>query len=195
MMMMTGTVIIYDRTTEERVEVGARHKRRIVCGDWNHQDKLVFGSEDRQITICTSQGEVLDMVKLQSRPTDLSVWCKEDDEEAESMVGVNLEGRSLLLCNMDSKDVSALELAFQPYYGAIISFKSFGDGYLMVGFSLGYVVIVSTHENESGREQCCAKFHVEELRNVAYCHDTNMLASCGDSQVKLIDMTDWQVSP
>ena len=181
---------------DERLEVGARHKKRIICGDWNDDDKLIFGSEDRQITICTSRGEVLDQVKLQCRPVDLSVWTtKEDDEEHNSsMMGVNMEGQTLLVYHMQQKDANALELAFQPRYGAIISFKWFGDGYIIVGFSSGYVVVISTHEHEIGREQLCAKFYMEELRNVAYCPDTNMLASCGDSLVKLIDMTDWQVS-
>lgn len=195
---ISGTVIIYDRIKDERLEVGARHKKKIICGDWRTDDKLVFGSEDRQITVCTARGEVVDQVKLHCRPVDVSVWSKEgvDDEELDeehgSVVAVNMEGRTLLLYNLQHKD-DALELAFQSRYGAIISFKWFGDGYIMVGFSSGYVVVMSTQEHEIGREQFCAKFHMEELRNIAYCPFTNMLASCGDGSVKLIDMNDWQV--
>jgi hypothetical protein len=34
----------------------------------------------------------------------------------------------------------------------------FHDGYIMVAFSLGYLVVISTHMQEIGREQFCAKY-------------------------------------
>jgi WD repeat-containing protein 19 len=44
-----GTLILYDRVTDEKVVAQGRHKRRIVCGDWNHENKIAFASEDRQV--------------------------------------------------------------------------------------------------------------------------------------------------
>lgn len=37
------------------------------------------------------------------------------------------------------------ELAFEDKYGKIIDYQVFGDGYLVVGFSEGYYVMLSTH--------------------------------------------------
>jgi WD repeat-containing protein 19 len=58
----SGTVILYNRVTGERCLAAARHKKRITCGDWSDEDQLAFGSEDRQISICSNDGEVIDMV-------------------------------------------------------------------------------------------------------------------------------------
>ena len=58
----SGTVILYDRVTGEKVVAQGKHKRRITCGDWNESNKLAFGSEDRLITICTADGEIVDQV-------------------------------------------------------------------------------------------------------------------------------------
>jgi hypothetical protein len=37
-----------------------------------------------------------------------------------------------------------LELAFQSRYGTIVNFHWFRDGFIMVAFSLGFVVVIST---------------------------------------------------
>ena len=38
-----------------------------------------------------------------------------------------------------------MELAFQDSYGAITKHQWFGDGYILVGFRSGQVVVVSSH--------------------------------------------------
>jgi hypothetical protein len=84
----------------------------------------------------------------------------------------------------------------------------------MAGFKSGYVVVISTREaihaaivhlhtdtyaraadmHEIGREQFCAKFHNDELRDIAHCPAVQRVATCGDNCIKLIDMTDnWKV--
>jgi WD repeat-containing protein 19 len=63
----------------------------------------------------------------------------------------------------------------------------------MAGFSLGYVVVISTKPHEIGREQFCARFHNNELGDLVYSPETGFLASCGDGAVKLIEMDDWRV--
>lgn len=44
-----------------------------------------------------------------------------------------------------------LELAFRQAYGDIIAYHWFGDGYIMVGFSCGYFVVISTQSSEFGK--------------------------------------------
>lgn len=41
-----------------------------------------------------------------------------------------------------------LELVFEAKYGKIIDYSLFGDGYIVVGFSEGYVAHISTHIKE-----------------------------------------------
>lgn len=40
------------------------------------------------------------------------------------------------------------ELMFENKYGKIVDYTIFGDGYLVIGFSEGYVAHISTHRKE-----------------------------------------------
>jgi WD repeat-containing protein 19 len=184
-----GSVAIYDKEKGEQVLAVSKHKKRIVCGDWNLDNKFAYGSEDRQITIVTADGETVDQVKVKCRPSNIKFGGKQYDKEA--IVSVNMEGRAILLYDLNNRD-NALELAFQQRYGSILNQQWFGDGYIMAGFSSGYVVVISTHLHEIGREQFCAKFHDDQLRDLTHCPATQRVATCGDNCIKLIDMADWK---
>jgi WD repeat-containing protein 19 len=54
-------------------------------------------------------------------------------------------GKTILLYDLNERE-NALELAFQPRYGDIVSYRWFGNGFIIAGFSLGYVVIISTRK-------------------------------------------------
>jgi len=56
---------------------------------------------------------------------------------------VSMDRKTILLYNLDDPE-NALELAFQPKYGQIVSFKWFAGGYVMIAFSLGFLVVIST---------------------------------------------------
>lgn len=45
----------------------------------------------------------------------------------------------------DAPDKAPLELSFQEHYGAMQRHFWFGDGFMMVGFKSGQVVVVSSH--------------------------------------------------
>lgn len=68
-----GQVYIYDHATGEKVQAVSKHKRRILCGDWNLENKFAFGSEDRQITICLPDGRTFDQVKIKASPQSITV--------------------------------------------------------------------------------------------------------------------------
>ena len=67
-----GAVIIYNQHTDTRTRAEARHKKRIVCGDWNVNECLAFASEDRQITIADPLGRTLDQVKVKCKAHGIS---------------------------------------------------------------------------------------------------------------------------
>ena len=58
--------------------------------------------------------------------------------------------KTLFFYNLDDID-NPIELAFQQRYGNIIAYRWYGDGYIMIGFSHGFFVVVSTHMKEIGQ--------------------------------------------
>lgn len=72
------------------------------------------------------------------------------------------------------------ELGFQPKYGSLIQHKWFGDGYVLMGFSNGHVVAISTHAREMGTELWQVKNHRDNLTGIAVCKALEQVASCGD---------------
>lgn len=74
-----------------------------------------------------------------------------------------------------------IELAFQPHYGAMVTYKWFGDGYILIGFSAGYFISISTHLKEVGQELFQIRNHKNYLSDIAVCEVTDKIASCGDN--------------
>lgn len=74
-----------------------------------------------------------------------------------------------------------VELAFQPHYGAMITYRWFGDGYILIGFSAGYFISISTHIKEVGQELFQIRNHKNFLADIAICEATGIAASCGDN--------------
>jgi WD repeat-containing protein 19 len=182
-----GTMLICETNTKKIKEAALRHKRRIICGDWNIHQALAFASEDKCVFICNADGETIDQVKVKCRP--LSCSFGGTDAAPGSVVSLNMEGKTILLYSLVEKD--ALELAFQKRYGTIVRFEWFGEC-IIAGFSSGTIVVISTRLEEVGREQYCGKFHDDELRDIAHCPATNLVASCSDRCVKIIDMLTWK---
>ena len=53
---------------------------------------------------------------------------------------------NIYLCNLHDI-ANPIELAFMPKYGNIVKYKWFGDGYIMLGFSSGYLNAVTYYNN------------------------------------------------
>lgn len=112
-------------------------------------------------------------------------------EDKDAILSVNMGGKTILLYDLNERE-NALELAFQSRYGSIVAYQWFGNGYIIAGFSSGYVVIISTHLNEIGQEQYCAKFHEYSLREIVYNEVNGTVATCGDNCIKVVRMSDWK---
>eukprot|EP00823_Brevimastigomonas_motovehiculus_P006125 TRINITY_DN4893_c0_g1_i1.p1 TRINITY_DN4893_c0_g1~~TRINITY_DN4893_c0_g1_i1.p1 ORF type:complete len:415 (+),score=66.41 TRINITY_DN4893_c0_g1_i1:119-1363(+) len=183
-----GDVLIYDRTKSCWYPL-AKHKKRITCGDWNNDNKFAFASDDRQIMIASSDGKVYGQVKVKSKPTNVKFGGR--DPNRQDIVSVSMDRKTILLYSLEDPE-NALELAFQQRYGYIVAFEWFRDGFIIVGFSLGYVVVISTDPSEIGREQFCQRFHKDSLHNLAYSPRRHRLVTCSPFWLKVIDMNDWK---
>ena len=63
----------------------------------------------------------------------------------------------------------------------VFSVVRFGDGYILLGFSSGYFVAISSHMKEIGTELFQIKNHKTALTDIAVNLALSKAASCGDN--------------
>lgn len=88
--------------------------------------------------------------------------------------------KTLYLYNITDPD-NPIELAFQQHYGAIVNYKWYGDGYILIGFAAGYFISISTHIKEVGQELFQIRNHKNSLSDIAISPTIGKAASCGDN--------------
>ena len=77
-------------------------------------------------------------------------WARaksDDKDNFQKSITSILAQKSILMFEPDSNK-TPLELLFEPKYGKIINYQLFGDGYIVVAFTEGYIAHISTHLKE-----------------------------------------------
>ncbi|XP_047023607.1 WD repeat-containing protein 19 [Helicoverpa zea] len=180
-----GNLALYNHHTTKRIPIIGKHTKKITCAAWNKDSILVLASEDKSLSINNSDGDTLRMISLRDIPNDLQFSEMKTDERVagENTISLVVGKRTLYLYNLLNPE-NPIELAFQQRYGSIVSYKWYGDGYILIGFSAGFIIAISTHIKEVGEELFQVKNHKDNLTDVAVCN--GLAASCGDGQLKLI---------
>jgi len=62
----------------------------------------------------------------------------------------------------------------------------------MIGFSAGYLVVISTHMKEIGQELFQTRNHKDSLKDIDLSLSFKKAASCGDNCIKIHDLTDMK---
>jgi len=180
--------------TRKKVAVAGKHAGSISCGAWSSDNRLALGSDDKSLTLTDQRGDTLAQHELKDRPrevrfspdgggrgrgaADPGLSCGVSALRRETtpfslhdwkgMLSVNLNGFSLLLYDMNDRE-NPLELAFQSRYGSIVTHRWIGDGYLLLGFMNGFLVVVSTRQSEIGEEIASAQLHAQSVSDLAGC--------------------------
>jgi WD repeat-containing protein 19 len=83
-------------------------------------------------------------MSLKGEPSKMQ-WTYKLDPSGTSltMLSIVIASKTLFFHTMESPD-SPIELAFQSKYGNIVSYGWFGESFVMIGFSTGYFIVVST---------------------------------------------------
>lgn len=187
-----GNLLIYNRQTSRKIPVLGKHSKKITCGCWSSQNLLALGSEDNTVTISNHEGDTVRQTTLRGEPAEIYFSVKKTDERSthgESTVSVSVDKKILVLFNINDTE-DRIDLAFQRHYGHIVSYRWYGDGYILIGFSHGYFVVISTHFREIGHELYQAHNHKDCLNSVAISSALNKAASCGDNAIKIHDLSD-----
>jgi len=196
-----GNMMIYNKRTMKKQTVMGRHSRKITCGCWHAQENiLACGSEDKTITISGEEGDTImkggeDPVRLKNEPSMVQFADVKTDNHRESyrekIVSLVLGDMTLYLFSLRDPG-KPTELAFQPKYGTIKSYCWFDDIYIVLGFSLGYIVIISSQMKEMSEELSSVKYHQNTLDCLCCSKKSGKIASAGDDGIRFISMTDWK---
>ncbi|XP_027542119.1 WD repeat-containing protein 19 [Neopelma chrysocephalum] len=187
-----GNLLIYNHQTSRKISVLGKHTKKITCGCWSTENLLALGGEDKMITISNQEGDTIRQTSVSSDPSDMQFSVMKTDERMstrESTVSVVVGKKTLFLFNLNDPD-NPIDLKFQQPYGSIVAYKWYGDGYIMIGFSRGCFVVISTHIREIGQEIFQAHNHKDNLSSIAISQSLNKAASCGDNCIKIHDLSD-----
>uniref|UniRef100_A0A0G4H4Q0 Uncharacterized protein n=1 Tax=Chromera velia CCMP2878 TaxID=1169474 RepID=A0A0G4H4Q0_9ALVE len=192
-----GALILYNKRLSKKEEVQGKHSKKITCGAWNVSNYLALGGDDRQITVSNHAGESVEQVALKNDPEKLSFSDAKSSSSSkggaspESSVSVVIKrDQTLFLFSLQQPD-DPLELAFQEKYGTIVNYSWYGDGFLILGFSNGYLVVLSTSLKEISEELQSVKFHSHGLQALALNSQLQRVATAGDGVIKLVSTNDW----
>ncbi|XP_071599813.1 WD repeat-containing protein 19 isoform X2 [Heliangelus exortis] len=189
-----GNLFIYNRQTSRKVSVLGKHTKRITCGCWSTENLLALGGEDKMITISNQEGDTIRQTSVSSDPSDLQFSVMKTDGRVstkESTVSVVVGKKALFLFDLNDPD-NPIDVTFQQIYGSIVTYRWYGDGYIMIGFSRGCFVVISTHRSEIGHEIFQAHNHKNNLSSIAISQALNKAASCGDNCIKIHELSDLQ---
>uniref|UniRef100_H3HC99 Anaphase-promoting complex subunit 4 WD40 domain-containing protein n=1 Tax=Phytophthora ramorum TaxID=164328 RepID=H3HC99_PHYRM len=186
-----GNLVLYSKVTRKLVPVVGKHSRRILCGSWNGDDKLVLGGEDRMLTVSNPQGDTIEQRELSHTPWDIKFGRKRGDsmKAAEQLIAIALS-KAIILFNLQDPS-NPVELTFQTHYGNIIFIEWFADGMIMIAFSEGYLIVISTKIDEVGEELQSHRFFSERIFTACYSQTLDRVALSGESGIKVVDMTSF----
>ncbi len=198
---MKGSLLIYNKQRKQKSPIVSKHSKRITCGSWSGKgNKLVLGSEDRSLSVSNENGDALIYTELKYTPTQLLFTAGPNASASDdSLVSANLYGKSLLLYNILDDKEDPLELTFAPKengqgckYGDLIFHYWQDENLVLVGFSGGYLVLVSTAPNDLGEEKRCVRVHSESMATFSYNPHLKRIATAGNDGVRIIDVRDFK---
>lgn len=185
-----GNLLIYNKRTTKKQTLMGKHTKRVTCGAWHHSESIcACGSEDRTITVSNEEGDTElksgdDPLRLKNEPSMVQ-FARPHSGGTDRLLSIVIGEASLLLCDLRNT-AKPTELSFQVKYGAIKSYSWFGDSFLVIGFSLGYVIIISSQPQEMSEELSSVKYHANSLDCLCCSREADKIASAGDDGIRII---------
>ena len=79
-------------------------------------------------------------------------------------------------------------------YGNLVHHEWFDDGFIIIGFSEGWVIIVSTNEADLGEEKQSVRVHPSNLVGFSFNKALKKLATAGSDGVRISDIKNFKDS-
>ncbi|KAH8876686.1 WD repeat-containing protein 19 [Schistosoma japonicum] len=179
-----GNLVLYNHKTLKKTSLLGKHTRKVTCSVWNRNNIMALASEDKSITINSVEGDLIKQIIIHDQPSGLSfgqMKLHDISVAQDNTVSCIIGKKKLFLLNLDDME-NPLELAFRRMYGDLIAYNWFGDGYIMVGFSNGYFVVISTQSSEIGKEIYQIRDFKDGLHDISVSAILNRCATVHDLQ-------------
>eukprot|EP00873_Tetraselmis_striata_P029142 jgi/Tetstr1/449406/TSEL_036501.t1 len=188
-----GNLMLYNDNEKKKVPITGKHTKSITCGQWNVENLLAMGGDDATLTVTDGlDGDTIKTVALKAEPHEVIFSSKKETDSrgqsAESTISINVGQQSIYLMSPNDTEETPIELAFQEMYGNILRHAWYGDGYIVIGFQSGQVVIVSTHNAELSEEVHSQAYLPSNLVDLAVCPSAMRAAIAGNRTVKVIEL-------
>ncbi|ORY49888.1 WD repeat-containing protein 19 [Rhizoclosmatium globosum] len=187
-----GNLLLLNRKTSKKIPVLGKHSKAIVGLIWNKDDVLACASLDGTFTLSNIDGDTIFQMGLKGEPSKLQ-WSTMRSPTADSppcpVLSIVLSNKTIFFHSMANPD-APIELAFQSKYGSIVTYEWFGEGFLMIGFSSGYFIVVSTNMNEIGQEVFQSHNFKDCLNDVRISPALEKAATAGDGCIKVHELGD-----
>lgn len=182
---MKGNVILYNHRNRRKVPIIGKHTKRIHSGIWSVNNILALGGDDRTLTLSDSDGNTIFQKEMKFDIQIESIHFSPDGDTLTAVGGVKI----LYLFNVKD-DTGPLELIFQPRYGDITSHVWFDNNHIMLGFTKGYMIMISRETDAMGEEVFQSHNHKNYLTDISLSPSAPLLASVGEHQIKLHEFSD-----
>ncbi|KAH3756601.1 WD repeat membrane protein [Pelomyxa schiedti] len=191
-----GSLVLYNKRNEKKITLQGKHSSKIIDVAWSKDNFLALSSEDKQISVSDGSGVTIGSFDLKSTPRNLQ-WSRIKTDVAplhkQNVVSFIAGTKTLYLYNIEPP-ASLVDIAFQPKYGNIVKHVCYGDGYIMVGFSLGFFVAISTNMSEIGHELFSVEMFHSDVMDVSYNESLRRVAVCGEDKVRILDTKTWKAT-
>ncbi|KAF1791464.1 WD40/YVTN repeat-like-containing domain [Phytophthora cactorum] len=158
---------------------------------WSKEGSLLaVGTQKGNLVLYMSnpQGDTIEQRELSHTPWDIKFGRKRGDsmKAAEQLIAIALS-KAIILFNLQDP-ANPVELTFQTHYGNIIFIEWFADGMIMIAFSEGYLIVISTKIDEVGEELQSHRFFSDRIFTACYSSTLDRVALSGESGIKVVDM-------
>ncbi|KXZ49298.1 hypothetical protein GPECTOR_22g892 [Gonium pectorale] len=185
-----GNLMMYNARERKKTPLVGKHTKKIVAAAWNKDNVLAMAAQDKSVTLTDGvTGDTIKTFHLKDLPMDLCVSDKKEDgysRREENTYSLNINRKTLYIMQCTAEGDRPIELAFLETYGPIMKHAWFGDGYILLGFKNGFVVVVSSHSREISEEVHSGKY-LDTLADVCHSAALGRIAVAGANCVRVLD--------
>ena len=189
-----GMLYFYNKKNDKLNPITMSHSSQIITADWSESGNLCTVDIKRKLSVTTLKGDsLLQNVELKSESKNVK-WAKQktsDSKKDNDVISIIQDNKTILIYDINQKK-KPIELALDREYGNLVTYEWFGDGYIAIGFSKGYVSIVSSHMDEVKNEVNSKQLFKNDLNDISVCDEANRIAVAGENCIKIIDKNTFE---